>query len=284
MVGYLAFKKDSKYLIKNNLLRILILILAVSILFFFRGFEKQELLFIVPIILLSFNAVWTTALGGFAAVLILTSRGHIPGALELLVFPSLAILLTFPLTGLYHCASHESMRPRWLNRWLGELIGLLHMSSLDEWAIIHTFHHAHADDLEKDPHPPAGQGFFQFMRNTAKNIGKCFGRHFVKIHGIESLPNLIKASRMARLRQLLLSLFWFLLLGPVLYTYLFAVNIIFKKFHYAWFNWSTHIKVGEEVQIVNLNEGLYRVINFITFNLYCHRGHHNNPVLFRPKG
>jgi stearoyl-CoA desaturase (delta-9 desaturase) len=167
---------------------------------------------------------------------------------------------------------------------MGEAVGLWHMSSLDEWSIIHAFHHAHSDDPEKDPHPPAGLTFVQFVRVTAQTIGARFGRHFVAVHGPDSLKFLKKTGLTSLLRQILASTFWFLLLGPELYIFLFATNIVFKKLHYAWFNWATHVGTPSgSVEVRNLNHGLYRFINLIAFNLYYHGSHHLRPQAFKPR-
>jgi fatty acid desaturase len=66
-------------------------------------------------------------------------------------------------------------------------------------------------------------------------------------------------------------------------VYFYAVNIVFKKLHYAWFNWSTHQMQDEKIQTQNLNTGIYKFINAISFNLYYHHNHHTYPNLMNPK-
>ncbi len=283
MLGYPQFKKDSRYLIKNNLLRISLIagaIFACAILF---KTDLQELaLYFVPILLVSMASTKTTGTGLVlgAVILFFQQRTFSP---HYLFYASAAVIITFPLTALYHGASHLSLRPRWLNRMIGEMIGFWHMSSLDEWSIIHAFHHTYSDDLENDPHPPAGQSFIQFTKNTAKNIGASFAKHFIKSHGVESLMNLKVVSKLILARQVLLSILWFQLLGPELYIYFFAVNIVFKKVHYAWFNWVTHITINGKVEVVNLDSGLYWFVNRISFNLYNHGSHHLRPGVLKPQ-
>lgn len=283
MIGYSQFKKDSKYLLKNNLLRIILLVGALSACGFFLKTDLSKLAwFLVPILLISLASTKTTG-AGFAlgaGILYFQEQQFSPYYLSYVL---VAVVTTFPITALYHSASHSSMRPHWLNRIVGEIIGFWHMSSLDEWSIIHAFHHAHSDDLENDPHPPAGQSFLQFMKSTAKNIGASFAKHFIKIHGTESSKNFKVIFKLILLRQFLLSTLWFVILGPELYVYLFATNIVFKKVHYAWFNWATHVTVNNKVEVVNLDKGLYWIINRIAFNLYLHGSHHHRPKAFMPQ-
>ncbi len=282
MIGFRKFKEDSEYLIKNNMTRIFALVIANALLLYFTSLHYHFLLFLPSLYLISKNSVAATAAGGLLGASILGFWAGLPD-LTAAISIITAVILTFPITALYHCASHKAFRPRWLNRLLGEIIGLWHMSSIDEWSIIHSFHHTHSDHPEHDPHPPSSLGFVEFTKTTASTIMTSFGKHFVSVHGPESLQILKKVSRLSKIRQILMSTFWFLLLGPEIYIYFFTTNIVFKKLHYAWFNWATHKKVGNEIHVINQNQGIYRLINAISLNLYNHGSHHLKPTAIRPK-
>ena len=283
MIGYIRFRKESRYLLKNNLIRVGVIILLNTVLtLLLKPSGGDLLLFCIPIFLVALASTITTGLGlGIGAAIIFYQDQSL--SLMYLVYILAAILVTFPLTGIYHCASHVSMRPRWLNRFIGEIIGLWHMSSIDEWSIIHAMHHAYSDDPQKDPHPPAGLIFSQFLKTTAQKIFATLKQQFINIHGEENLKDLNNALKIGLLRQMLLSYFWFVLLGAKLYIFLFATNIVFKKLHYAWFNWATHVRAGDDVDILDLNSGYYRIINAFSFNLYLHRAHHKRPGDFIPR-
>lgn len=282
MIGYQSFKSDAKYLVKNNYLRIWILLIANLALGFLFDVQLEMLLFLPSIFLVSRNSVSATFVGALIASGILIYLQGSPSPL-VFVYILAAVVTTFPLTAFYHCAAHLAFRARWMNRWIGEIIGAWHMSSIDEWSIIHCFHHSNSDHPENDPHPPAGLSFFQYINSMPKTIMSSFGMHYVSTHGKDALVNLKSVSRTIIARQFLLSVFWFLALGPELYIYLFSANIVFKKLHYVWFNWATHIKVNDEVHVVDLNKGFYRWINFIALNLYNHASHHKRPQVLSPK-
>jgi fatty acid desaturase len=282
MLGYPQFRKDSRYLVKNNLLRIAVFAAAIAVLMVWHRPAWGELaLFALPILLISTIGTMTTSLGWVIGAGIALYQS--PSAVGPLVWIVTALLATFPVSGLYHNATHLSFRPRFLNRVVGEIVGLWHMSSIDEWSILHALHHTYADDLENDPHPPAGQSFPEFMKTTGKKIGASFAKHYVKTHGPEALPILKKVSVLILARQILASFFWFLALGPQLYIFLFATNIVAKKIHWAWFNWATHVQVEGKVQVLDLNRGLYRLINWTSLNMYMHGSHHIKPTMFRPR-
>jgi len=284
MIGIQQFKKDPLYLFKNNLLRIgLFFSFNIFLWNWFETTEVQLAIYALPILLLSTAGTLPTAAGliiGFA------THWYQFGFFSLdLFFIAAGLLLTFPVTGLYHSCSHLSLRPRWLNRFFGEITGLWHNSSLDEWSIIHAYHHRYADDNENDPHPPNGQAFFRYISGMGKAIGRSFGKHYLAEHGTgpQQTNDLKRLSRSILVRQITVSLFWFLLLGPQAFVFFYATNIVFKKWHYAWFNWATHVKEGSEVKILNQKNGLYKVVNFLSFNLYYHENHHLRPGLFNPK-
>lgn len=284
MIGIAQFKKNPHSLFKNNLWRIGLFTLINAVLFWTQQVElKSLLIYSLPILLLSTSSTVPT-LSGLALGMGIYWFQQGVSSLDF-VYIAAALIFTFPISGLYHCCSHMSLRPVWLNRFFGEITGLWHTSSLDEWSVIHAYHHRYADDIENDPHPPNGLPFFKYSSEMGKNIGRIFFKHYMQEHGQgpESVKNLKALSRSIFVRQVILTTFWFLAIGPHAFAFAFATNVVFKKWHWAWFNWVTHIKSGNKFTILNHDSGFYKIINFISFNLYYHGNHHLRPGLFNPK-
>jgi fatty acid desaturase len=203
-----------------------------------------------------------------------------------LAYTAAAVVLTFPLTALLHNAAHGNIRPKWFGRLVGELTGVIQLSCFADWAVIHVLHHAHSDDPNKDPHPPGHLSYMDFVRNVRQQIVKVFGGYFVE--AFKSEPKMKTALKcfawFSRARQFMWVAFWFLLLGPKLFSFGFSFSIAFKMAHYAWFNWSTHRPNAEgKIEIHNHDRGLYKAVNLISANLYYHGNHHINMKLFNPK-
>lgn len=284
MMGIVKFKKDPKYLLKNNLKRIVIfLILNISLFVLLSPSVNDFLVYLIPILLLSTGGILTTAVGLLIGLFLHSFQNGFSSTS--LIFSFVAIGITFMVTSIYHSAAHESFKPRWSNRFLGELCGLIHTSNLDEWGIIHHFHHLHADDPQLDPHPPSGLTFFEFASTTGNKVAQSLGLHYFRTYERnEYFASIIKKTGMTiYTRQLMLTGFWYLILGPEMFVYFFGVNIVFKKVHYAWLNWSTHGEEQGKVQVFNRLSGLYKLINLISLNLYYHKNHHARPYLYNPK-
>lgn len=192
-----------------------------------------------------------------------------------------AVLFSLMFSGLLHCASHNAIRPRFLNRPAGELIGLFQLAGFPDWTVIHVLHHRHADDPERDPHPPIGKSYWEFTKGMRDSVLAAYLKRYFEIFGASDSSK-AAVRRFARAMQadmLLRILFWFLLLGPQHFTFLFAFSVMFKMLHYAWFNHVTHQPSG----IRNLGAGGYAWLNTLTFGLYYHGNHHRYPTVFDPR-
>jgi fatty-acid desaturase len=242
---------------------------------------QQVLLYVIPMMFMSTIGTLTTGFGLLLAAGIHTYQsGFEPWHL---FYVLAAFLITFPVTSIYHSSAHQSFGPK-LSRFIGEICGLIHVSNMDEWSITHHYHHRHADDPVRDPHPPMGKTFIEFASTTGKTIGKALLFHYMEVHGKseENIRLLQRGRYLGMLRQNLLTLFWFLALGPTAFIYLIGANIVFKKVHYAWLNWATHAREGQPA-ILNETKGLYILVNALSFNLYYHKNHHLRPSLYNPK-
>jgi fatty acid desaturase len=201
----------------------------------------------------------------------------------------LSLYLALLATAYIHNAAHDNIRPRWLRRPIGELCGLFHLVGFPDWTIVHFIHHKHADDPEWDPHPPRGLTYFRFLDGVKASIFRVLRKRY-----FESFPDDTRAERAwktlplyAMAAQILRTHFWFFLLGPQVFTFLFMTSIVAKNLHYAFFNYATHVPSQDdpnEMVIVNLNHSFFfRGVNALSHGLYFHANHHQNPNLFDPR-
>lgn len=79
-------------------------------------------------------------------------------------------------------------------------------------------------------------------------------------------------------------LFWFLLLGPVLFLAFYLPSFVTVALVNAHFNYATHRpREDGTVEILNLNHNfLYHFLNFCGHGFYFHKNHHLKPWLFNP--
>lgn len=281
---YKKFLKDPNYLLKYHLIFAVGLVPAIVALALLRPPAWIDLVLFLP-------AIWFGSQSDIRAVSLTfvyaCGAAFFSPTFEP-VFPlliPLGVLIAFPLTTLVHNPSHDSLKPRWLNRPVGELAGLFHLAGFPDWKIIHIFHHQHSDHPELDPHPPLDKGYWEFAMGMRKSVGEAYVRHYMRIHGqnAETMSRLKRFALASRLDMLLRATFWFLLLGPQLFAYLFLASITFKMYHYAWFNHATHRPENGQVVTKNMDHRLYRIVNFLSYGLYYHDNHHARPSLANPK-
>lgn len=278
------FRQNINYLGFYNLQKSVILLTINVILWLGWPESHYEFLYYIPAFLLmtSSNIKFVFA-ALFYSFAVTYYRGNLEW-MDLAAIP-LAVLITFPVTGVLHSCSHDTVKPRWLNRMLGELMGLIQLSGFPEWKITHVIHHTHTDDLELDPHPPADKGFIEFTLSMRASIINSYLKFFFRFFGkneksMRAVQLFAWASKGSNLMKVI---FWFLVLGPQLFTTLFLTSIAFKMVQYAWLNYSTHRPGTNGVEIHNYNHGLYRWINHISFGLYYHKNHHLAPHYFDPR-
>lgn len=280
------FRSDRNYLAKyHERVGALIMLANVGLVFLLEP-ELLTTLWYLPCLVLFSSPQVTTVLAGFGYVLVVSVFADLFEPVFLLGIP-LGILLTFPFTGLLHCASHDSMRPKWLNRPVGEIMGFIQLYGFPDWKVLHFMHHSFSDNPELDPHPPITKNYWEFtkgMRNAASNA---FLKHYFKHFG--QTPEIIASAqrfgRASRFDTVMKLVFWYLALGPQVFSFFYLTSIAFKMLHYAWFNHSTHQSAdGRRIELRNLNHGLfYPVINALAFGMYFHKSHHLSPSVFNPQ-
>lgn len=278
------FSSDKKFLTRYHASSFYTVLALSSLMAFIKPFSVQEFLWYLPIVIIMSSTKIQIVLGVFIYACVVSMTSDSFHWIYLSAIP-VAILLTFPLTALLHSASHGSLRPKWLNRPVGELVGLMQLSGFAQWKIVHVVHHKHADDPDLDPHPPQFKSYWEFTKGMRESAIKAYAKFYLKTFGDnnESGAELKRFGMMAKLDQSARVLLWYLVLGPQLFTFLFLASIVFKMFHYAWFNYITHRPTGNEIEVKNLDSNLYYIINRIAFGLYYHKNHHLYPLLFNPR-
>jgi fatty acid desaturase len=227
----------------------------------------------------------------FLTVLVIKSAGN---SFDFTPKLSMAHLLILPFAYcfglqvpvLLHNVVHNNIKPKWLNELLGELCGFFVLFGMAPFRISHTLHHAHPDDLEKDPHAPDGKSFLHFLANTQMNTIKTIANHYFKFHGRSSKTYCIMAVQMlCYYVGLILRLFlWYKLLGATFFVVFYVPAYLTNLIVFAHINFATHQTLSSgEVIIVNLNHNLYyKTVNFLGSGAYFHKNHHINPRLYNP--
>ena len=285
MNTFQKFKKDRSYLTQYHSRRMMMMAAAVVAVILLKPPSVAMALAALPLILLvgsihiSYVIAGVLVASGFAFFQPEFSAGS-----AVLMF-GLSFVLANVFTGFVHNASHGNIKPRWLNNIVGEICGVVQLVGFSDWTIIHVLHHSNTDHPVLDPHAPGDSKFLPFLLGMRQQILKVVLAFYFKVHGQnpETVKQISDMARFSRAGHLLKVSFWYLLLGPQYFAFLFAPSIVFKMLVLAWLNHSAHRKVDGKNVILNNNSGFYKVVNLFSFNLYFHDNHHINPKLFDPR-
>lgn len=199
----------------------------------------------------------------------------------LLLIPGCYIVITSHL--FVHNATHKSFPPA-INRLAGEFFGVIAGTRFAPWEILHRRHHLYSDHREKDPHP-AHRSYWKFLIAELLNLEKNMHEQYYELWG--DTP----AHRRRRMFKTLLNgtaggvllLFWYLLLGPVLFFAVFLPASVIGVLHVSHFNWFTHnASVSDDFRPVNNDHGIWWLGNRMFFGIYMHANHHAYPSAFNP--
>jgi fatty acid desaturase len=208
-----------------------------------------------------------------------------------LTWPVLALIPLGVIFGLvvstaFHNASHQNIKPRWLNTVVGELAGAYTLEGMRNFRVGHMLHHRHTDDPALDPHPPAGQTFWRFLVTSKARTIACLTTLYLQSHGDTpaSRRNVRWQLAAFHLSSALKLVFWLLLLGPVIFGAFFVPSFLAYVLGFGHLNWISHLDDSDgTVRIKNLNgSAYYRVMNLITSGGYHHANHHRQPWLYNP--
>jgi fatty acid desaturase len=282
------FRSDPRYLLRYYGTAISVLLPTCALMVLLRSPARSGYFWYLPAIVMTvvprFPVIAASC--AYAVTISVTVQRASFSPWHLLLVP-MSLVLALVATSYIHNAAHDNIRPRWLRRPIGELCALFHLVGFPDWTIVHFIHHRHADDPEMDPHPPAGLSYWRFLNGVKDSIFGALSRRYFDQFGAD--PVAARAWRQlplyAFVTQLCKTHFWFLLLGGQSFAFLFLTSIVAKNLHYAFFNYATHVASLDDpsrVIIVNLDDGIFRVINALSHNLYLHKNHHAEPALFDP--
>jgi fatty acid desaturase len=211
---------------------------------------------------------------------------------ELLSWPTipivaLAICIGHLTTVLMHNGAHFNFKPRWLNRVMGELAALQQLSAgLIVFRYMHLMHHAYPDNPEKDPHPPKGYTFWQFLDNARLLVARRLESNYLEIWGDtkEARANWRKQAILLLTARFCKTLFIFSLLEPRWFVVAFLPSYIANVLLYAGFNYYTHAEQPDgSTELKDLKGTLYfDLCNRFLFGIMYHKTHHLYPRLFNP--
>jgi fatty-acid desaturase len=188
-----------------------------------------------------------------------------------------------------HNATHGSFRPRWLNRVIGEITGHHQLYGFLGWRTSHIIHHRYPDDPDRDPHPSLHLCYSEFSKRMRTSLSRVLTKNYFDVW-----PNDRKHRRIWKLKNfcgfggmLMRLAFWYLLLGPSLFVFLYLPSYAFNYFFFTHFNYFTHrpspTKNGT-FEVHNLDHGpYYTIMNLTHFGIYFHKNHHVKPFLFNPR-
>lgn len=187
--------------------------------------------------------------------------------------------------GMIHNNCHGNI-PRPINRLVGEILGAVVMTRYASWEVLHQRHHRYSDDPEKDPHPVHPNFFVFLYQAMVINLERQLQNEFFDNHGDtpasrrrENMRSVLSFSVMIPLAT-----FWYLLLGPWAFLFLWIPTQAIGWVFIAHFNWATHNAhdPSGDYKPVNLDHGWYWIGNRLVFGLYMHANHHKRANIFNP--
>lgn len=198
-----------------------------------------------------------------------------------------ALYLGHLTAAVIHNAAHRNFKPAWLNFVIGELCALQQLSAgLMVFRFIHSHHHAYPDDPEKDPHPPRGLSFWQFVDAARSLVAKRLEALYLERWG-----NTPEAKKRWKQQNVLLilarftkTIFWFTLLGPKLFALLYVPSYLSNVFIFAAFNYFSHRERDDgSMEIQDLKGSAYfDLCNTLFQGVMYHRTHHEKPRVINP--
>jgi len=273
-----------KYYLKN----ILFFTLASGVVLYsnelFKTVSPWWVLCLIPLFLNRFRFI----AGGSILLAVITLYSFWSGiSWVYLLFLPIAIYIGHLSAVFIHNAVHNNFKPLWLNPIVGWVCALQQVSAgAPVFKYIHSAHHVYPDDPEKDPHPPQGYTFWEYVDVSRSLIGNWLARQYLQKWGDseksrkmwEIQNKLLLCSRFAK------TFFLFSLLGPKIFVLLYLPSYLSNVFLFAAFNYFSHPeKEDGTTEILNLDSNLYfKVCNKILFGIMYHKNHHLRPILFNP--
>lgn len=202
------------------------------------------------------------------------------------LWPVAALLLCGLPSSLMHNAAHGNVGKPAFNRLVGEFCGTIMLYGFGGFRLGHVFHHKYPDNPQYDPHPPRGLTFARFLvapvEATLVVVETAYFERFGRNSATER--SIAWQRVLFQLSIVLKVAFWFLLLGPKVFTLFYLPLYVANIFVFAHINFATHVEGSTgQMEIINLSDGLYyRIVNVLSCGGYFHKNHHLRPKAFNP--
>lgn len=275
------FRKNCSYVFIYELQQLAILSIAIVILMAWNPWGLDSLL---QVFLICIPLLFSAPVGYFIVsclVFHFFNPTHHTSVMTLTLLVLFGILFGFVHSQLVHFCSHNLFRPKWVNRFLGEILSLQFFGTFLGFTVLHLEHHAYADDRTKDPHSNEGEGFFRFFIKLTQTMAIGFEKIYFKHHGqrINSKKEWMKYKRLVPTRCFSRAVFLILLLGPVGFLFFFLPSMLSNYWVFGHLNYYSHLRKEDgTVEILNLNKKLsHKILNIFTLGAYNHANHHKAP-------
>jgi len=280
------FRQDSSYIVAYELKQLMVVSSAIAVLVWWNPWGMTDLprlfLLCVPLLFSGPVGYLFTAMGVFAYL-------RPESGFDSITAGSLCLAgVSFGLahSQLVHFCSHNLLRPRWLNRALGEVLSLQFFGTFLGFTVLHLEHHAFADDLVQDPHPNEGEGFYRFFIRLSRTMASGFKKIYFKLHGQTPAGSeqWRRYSLLVPTRCFSRAILFLLLLGPEGFLFFLLPSMISNHWVFGHLNYYSHLRKPDgTVEILNLNQTLFhKLLNLLTLGAYNHANHHQAPNALYP--
>lgn len=287
---YRQFLRDPFFLLKYNVVNILVLSLASVVLlrtWSSIGESLHSWLLLLCVLPMALPNFWTISFSALSLVAVSLYFGMFTMNLADLWLVPVGALVGLQSAFLMHNAAHGNVRPGWLNRLVGELCGLHQLMGFPGWTVPHIKHHQSPDDPDKDPHPPGHMSFARYLDQMFVQMARAARNTFFEQWGERKDVGRIWAaiSYAGMLARYSRTVFLLLLLGTKVFVLGYVVSKLVNMVWYVHFNYATHRpKADGSVEILDLDHNwYYKAINAFMPGVYYHKSHHARASLFDPR-
>ena len=280
------FRKNNKYLVTYELKQLAFMSLLV---FLFTIWNPWELQSLSKVFLISIPLLFSAPIGYFVTTSLLFFYFNPADGFDITDSCVLAILgICFGLvhSQLVHFCSHNLLRPKWINRVLGEVLSLQFLGTYLGFTVLHLEHHTYADDLVLDPHPNQAEGFYRFFVKLTKTMAVGFKKIYFKHHADkpETQKIWLVYKYILPTRCFSRVVFLILLLGPSGFLFFLLPSMIANYWVFGHLNYYSHLRKPDgTVEILNLDQKVHhKILNYFTLGAYNHADHHKFPAAMNP--
>ncbi|QXD25845.1 fatty acid desaturase [Opitutia bacterium ISCC 51] len=283
---YKQFRADKYFFLKYYVINLIFYSVACTALAFYTGLFSGSyawlwFLAIVPVILPDFKVI---ALGG--AICTGLFFFFMPFHWWYLLGIPLGAYLGVQSGAWMHNACHGNLKPKWLNRFVGELCGLQQLPGVAGWWVTHIIHHQYPDDPDLDPHPSHGVTYCGFIRNMKVTMRKAMTHNFFNLWGKTKETKRIWAmvDLTLPINRYLRALFMLLLFSPPVFFFVWIPSYLTNITFYAHLNYATHRPNEKgDFEILDVNRSwYYRFMNWMAQGCYFYKTHHWRPHSINP--